>query len=199
MATPEMNDSGQETTPIAWGRAASTTSSTGNSVHSGVSFDPVGLPSRVLLMPQLPLTTLPIVPISCSPHCAPGEKKGWPNTSPDRNVRLFFKGRTRAEEKRLKTTAQTGLVSVEEELDIVQYVEETFLERAGRWTLTHQSRCRPGRFNQDFRRHSIRRLNIFRRLSLMCCLMYNVSRLCTKKMYQNVGKFSGLDGCTRTR
>ena len=47
-----------------------------------------------------------------------------PNTSPDRNARLFFKGRTRAEERRLRNTARTGLVSVEDKLDIALHVEE---------------------------------------------------------------------------
>ena len=44
---------------------------------------------------------------------------------------MIFKGRTYAEEKRLKDTTQTGLVSMEDGLDAALYVEEeTLLEQA---------------------------------------------------------------------
>ena len=65
-----------------------------------------GLSARVLLILRLPLTSFRMVPISSLLHWAPGKQKDLPNTFPGRS------------------TAQTGLVSVEDELDIALLVGE---------------------------------------------------------------------------
>ena len=83
-----------------------------------------GLPVRVLLTFRLTLTAPRVVPISCSPYCAPGNQNDLPNTSPGPQHVTIFRGHTRAEERRLKTKVQKALVSAEDELDIALHVEE---------------------------------------------------------------------------
>ena len=75
-------------------------------------------------MLRLPLTAFCMVPISSLLHYAPGKQKDLPNTSPRTATRDFLKGRTRAEERRSKNTAQKGLVLAKDELDIALHVEE---------------------------------------------------------------------------
>ena len=93
MMSSEPDDTERENTSLLSGRAISTTSSTGTSVHSGVFFTrrAEGPPARVLLMLRLPLTALCVVPISSLLHCAPGKLKDLLNTPPDHNARLFSK------------------------------------------------------------------------------------------------------------
>ena len=47
--------------------------------------------TRVLLVLWLPLTVFRVVLISSLLHYVPGNQKDLPNTSPDRNARLFVK------------------------------------------------------------------------------------------------------------
>ena len=75
MVTSEVDDTERKNTPLISGRAVSTTSRAGSSVHSGGGFthraeDPS---ARVLLMLRLTLTAFRLVPISSLLHCASGK------------------------------------------------------------------------------------------------------------------------------
>ena len=93
MVTSEADDTEVDNTPLVSGRAVSTTSRAGNSVHSGFLLTRRAecLSARVLLMLRLPLTAFRMVPISSLLHCAPGKERGLPSTSPDRYARIFLK------------------------------------------------------------------------------------------------------------
>ena len=90
-----------------------------------------GLSARVLLMLRLPLTVFCMVPFTsfAAPHA--GEAKRLAQHIPGPLRTTIFKGRTHAEERRSKNTAQTSLVSEEDEQDITLLVEdENTLEQA---------------------------------------------------------------------
>ena len=80
MVTSEADDTEVESTPFVSGRAVSTTSRAGSSVHSEGLAD-------------APATSdnFRIVPISSLLRCAPGKQRDLLSTSPDRYARLFSK------------------------------------------------------------------------------------------------------------
>ena len=112
MVTSEADDTEVENTPLVSGRAASTTLPAGSSVHSGVSCDPKGQgPFGEGLADALATSDS----FSRSPNqqfaaLRAGEAKRLAEQIPGPLRATIFKGRTRAEERRSKTTAQTSLV-----------------------------------------------------------------------------------------
>ena len=112
MVTSESDDTEIETTPLVSERAVSTTSRAGSSVHSGVSFDPKSQrPFGEGLADALATSDS----FSRSPDqqfaaLRAGEAKRLAEHIPGPLRVTIFKGRTRAEERRSKTTAQTSLV-----------------------------------------------------------------------------------------
>ena len=133
MVTSEADDTEVESTPLVSGRAVSTTSRAGSSVHSGVYFDPKGGgPLRVGLV-DAPATSESFShgPDQQFAALRAGEAKRLAEHIPGPLRATIFKGRTRAEERRPKNTAQTSLVSEEDELDIVLHAgEENTSEQA---------------------------------------------------------------------
>ena len=82
-------------------------------------------------MLRLPLTTFRMVPISSFAALRAGGTKRLAEHIPGPLRATIFKGHTRAEERRSKNTAQTSLISEEDELDIALHVEEeNILEQA---------------------------------------------------------------------
>ena len=134
MVTSEADDTEVDNTPLVSGRAVSTTSRAGNSVHSGFSFDPKNRGSFGEGLADAPATS---DSFSRSPDqqfaaLRAGEAKRLAEHIPGPLRTTIFKGRTRAEERRSKNTAQTSLRYFEkDELDIALHVEvENTLEQA---------------------------------------------------------------------
>ena len=111
MVTSEADDTKRQNTPLVSGRAVLTTSCAGSSVHSGVYFDPKGQGTFGEGLADAPATSESFL---CGPDqqfaalCA-GEAKRLAERIPGPLRATIFKGRTRAEERRSKTNAQTGL------------------------------------------------------------------------------------------
>ena len=110
----------------------------------------------------------------------------------------------------MKTTVQTGLVSVEDEVDIALHVkEEDLLEQAIQVDIEASVEIPTGKIEylpsppmtqKEVRRSPFaRRLDTVRRLSSMGCSTSGVLRFWTRKIYPTVGNLSVLDGCTRTK
>ena len=113
MVTSEADDTEVDSTPLVSGRAVSTTSLVGSSVHSeGLADAPVTSDS-FSHGPDQQFAAL-----------RAGEAKKLAEHIPGPLRATIFKERTRAEERRSKNTAQTSLISEEDELDIALHVEE---------------------------------------------------------------------------
>ena len=112
MVTSEADDTEIESTPLVSG-SVSTTSSAGSSVHSEGLADASATFDSFLHGPDQQFAAL-----------RAGEAKRLAEHIPGPLHATIFKGRTRAEERRRKNTAQTSLVSEEDELDIALHVEE---------------------------------------------------------------------------
>ena len=93
----------------------------------------------------------------------------------------MFKGRTRAVERRSKNTAQTSLISEEDELNIALHVEEeNTLEQALQVDIEASIEMPTGKMQdlppprttqaEGIDHHLVRRLSTLRRLSSMHCL-----------------------------
>ena len=120
MVTSEADDTEVESTPFVSGRAISTTSRAGSSVHSEGLADAPATFDNFLHGPDQQFAAL-----------RAGEAKGLAEHIPGPLRTTIFEGRTRAEERLSKNTAQTSLLSDEDELDITLHVEkETTLEQA---------------------------------------------------------------------
>ena len=113
MVTSEADDTEVESTPFVSGRVISTTSRAGSSVHSESLADTQATSDNFSYGPDQQFAAL----------CA-GEAKRLAEHIPGPLRMTIFKGRTRAEERRSKSTAQTSLLSDEDELDIALHVEE---------------------------------------------------------------------------
>ena len=113
MVTSEADDTEVESTPLVSGRAVSTTSRAGNSVHSEGLDDAPATSDNFSHGPDQQFAAL-----------RAGEAKKLAEHIPGPLRATIFKGRTRAEERRPKNTAQTSLISEEDELDIALHVEE---------------------------------------------------------------------------
>ena len=177
MVTSEADDTEVESTPFVSGRALSTTSRAGSSVHSEGLADAPASSDIFMHDPDHQFAAL-----------RAGEAKRLAVHIPGLLRATIFKGRTRAEERRSKNIAQTSLISEEDELAIALHVEEeNTLNKRCRWTLRRPSRCRPERCKtsrprQRRRRkcvdhHFVRRLSTLTRLSSMDCLPKGVLKL----------------------
>ena len=126
MATSEADDTEVESTPLVLGRAVSTTSRAGSSVHNGVSFDPKGRGpfGEGLADASATSDSFSHGPDQQFAALRAGEAKRLAEHIPGPLRATIFKGRTRAKERRSKNTAQKSLVSEEDELDIALHVEE---------------------------------------------------------------------------
>ena len=113
MVTSEADDTEVESTPFVSGRAVSTTSFAGSSVHSEGLADAPATSDSFSHGPDQQFATLRV-----------GEAKRLAEHIPGPLRATIFKGRTRAEERRSKNTAQTSLMSEKNELDIALHVEE---------------------------------------------------------------------------
>ena len=113
MVTSEADDTEVESTPLVSGRAVSTTSRAGSGVHSDGLADAPATSDNVSHGPDQQFAAL-----------RAGEAKRLAEHIPGPPRATIFKGRTRAEERRSKNTAQTSLISEEGELDIALHVEE---------------------------------------------------------------------------
>ena len=168
-----------------------------------------GLSTRVLLMLRRPLTAFCMVPISSLLHCAPGNQRDLLSTSPDRYAGLFLKERRRAEKRRSKNTTQTGLLSEEDELDIVLHVEEekTF-EQALQVDIEASVEMPTGKVQdlppppttqEEVRRSpSHKAFEHSQKVELNGLRGVGCFKVKDDKDVQTVGKLSGLDGCTHT-
>ena len=126
MVTSEADGTEYDITSLVSGRAVSTTSRAGSSKYSGVSFDPNGRGSFSEDLADAPATSDSFLhgPDQQFAALRAGEPKRLAEHIPRPLRATIFKGRTRAEERRSKNTAQTSLVSEEDELDIMLHVEE---------------------------------------------------------------------------
>ena len=113
MVTSEADDTEVESTPFVSGRAISTTSRAGSSVHSEDLADAPATSNNFSHGPDQQFAAL-----------RAGEAKRLAQHIPGPLRATIFKGRTRAEERRSKSTAQTSLLSDEDELDIALHAEE---------------------------------------------------------------------------
>ena len=113
MVTSEADDTEVESTPFVSGRDISTTSRAGSSVHSEGLADAPATSDNVSHGPDQQFAAL-----------RTGEAKRLAEHIPGPLRATIFKGRTRAEERRSKSTAQTNLLSDEDELDIALHAEE---------------------------------------------------------------------------
>ena len=109
----EMVTSEVESTPLVSGRAVSTTSRAGSSVHSEGLADAPATFDSFSHGPDHQFAALRAWEAKRLAEHIPGPLRA-----------TIFKGRTRAEERRSKNTAQTSLISEEDELDIALHVEE---------------------------------------------------------------------------
>ena len=120
MVTSEADDTEVENTPFISGRAISTTSRAESSVHSEGLADAPATSDKFSHDPDQQFAAL-----------RAGEAKRLAEHIAGPLRTTIFKGRTRAEKKRSKSTAQTSLLSDEDELDIALYVQqEITLEQA---------------------------------------------------------------------
>ena len=120
MVTSEADDTEAQSTPLVSGRAVSTTSRAGSSVHSEGLADAPATSDNFSHGPDQQFAAL----------CA-GEARRLAEHIPGRLRATIFKGRMRVEERRSKNTARTSLISEEDGLDIALHVEEeNTLERA---------------------------------------------------------------------
>ena len=105
MVTSETDDTERENIPPVPGRAVSTISRAGSSVHSGLCFDPKGRGPFGEGLADAPSTSDSFLygPDQQFAALRAGKQKDLPNTSPRTAMRDFFKGRMRAEERRSKT------------------------------------------------------------------------------------------------
>ena len=113
MVTSEADDTEVESTPFVSGRAISTTSRAGSSVHSEGVTDAPATSDNFLHGPDQQFAAL---------RAGEAQRLAEHILGPLRAT--IFKGRTRAEERRSENTAQTSLISEEDELDITLHVEE---------------------------------------------------------------------------
>ena len=119
MVASEVDEKERENTPFVSFRAASTTFSAGRRVQNRVSFDPKDRGPSGHGLANAPATSHSILygldqqPAACAP-----EKKRLVQQTPGSQCETICIGRTHAEERGSKTTAQQGLVSAEGELDI---------------------------------------------------------------------------------
>ncbi|CAM9656562.1 unnamed protein product, partial [Ascophyllum nodosum] len=113
IVTSEADNTEVESTPLVSGRALSTTSRAGSSVHSEGLAEAPATSDNLLQEPDQQFAAL-----------RAGEAKRLAEHIPGPLRATIFKGRTRAEERRSKNTAQTSLISEEDELDIALHVEE---------------------------------------------------------------------------
>ena len=112
MVTSEADDIEEESAPLVSGRVVSSTSRAGSSVHSEGLADAPATSDNFSHGPDQQLAAL-----------RAGEAKRLAEHILGPLRTTIFKGRTRAEERRSKNTAQTSLIS-EDELDIALHVEE---------------------------------------------------------------------------
>ena len=113
MVTSEADNTEVETTPFVSGRAISTTSRPGSSVHSeGLADAPATFDN------------FPHGPDQQFAALRAGKANRLAEHIPGPLRTTIFKGRARAEERRSKNTAQTSLIPEEDELDIALRVEE---------------------------------------------------------------------------
>ena len=147
MVTSEADDTEVESTPFVSGRAVSTTSRAGSSIHSeGLADAPVTSDN----LSHGPDQWFAVV--------RAGEAKRLAEHIPGQLRATIFKGRTRVEERRSKNTAQTNLISEEDELDIACTSRRRIpWNKRCRWTLRRLSRCRPGRCKTSRHRQRRRR------------------------------------------
>ena len=126
MVTSEADGTEVEITPLVTGRAVSNTSCAGSSVHSGGYFDPKGRGPFGEGLAHAPATSdnFSHGPDQQFAALRAGEGKRLAEHIPGPLRATIFKGRTHAEERRSKNTAQTSLISEENELDIALDVEE---------------------------------------------------------------------------
>ena len=113
MVTSEADDTEVESTPFVSGRPVSTTSLAESSVHSEGLADAPATSDSFSHGPDQQFAAL-----------RAGEAKRLAEHIPGPLRATMIKGRTRAEERRSKNTAQTSLISEEDELDITLHVEE---------------------------------------------------------------------------
>ena len=120
VVTPEADDTEVESTPLVSGKDVSTTSRAGSSVHSEGLADAPATSNNFSHGPHQQFAAL-----------LAGEAKRLAEHIPRPLRPTIFKGGTRTEERRSKNTAQTSLISEEDELDIALHVgEESTLEQA---------------------------------------------------------------------
>ena len=113
MVTSEADDTEVESTPLVSGRAVSTTSRAGSSVHSGGLADAQATSDNFLYGRDQQFAAL-----------RGGEAKRFAEHILGPLRATIFKERTRAEERRSKNTTQTNLTSEEDELDVALHIEE---------------------------------------------------------------------------
>ena len=199
MVTSRADDTEVESTPFVSGRAVSTTSRAGSSLHSEGLVDAPATSDNFLHGPDQQFAIL-----------RAGEATRLAEHFPGPLRATIFKGRTRAEERRSKNTAQTGLISEEDKLDIALHVEEeNTLEQALQVDIEASVEMLTGKMQdlpppqttqEEVRRSPFRKaFEHSRRLNSMDGLPWGVLKLQTKNIYQKVGKLPGLDGCIRTR
>ena len=119
------------------GRAPASIASAGSSVHDGIFFDPEDHgPTGQGLADDLATFSSAdgigfLGPDQQFAALRAGRVKRLAEHIPGPQRTTIFDGRMHVKERRLTATVQTGLVSVEEALDIVLYInEETLLDQA---------------------------------------------------------------------
>ena len=133
IVTSEADDTERDNTPLVSGRAVSTTSRAGSSVHNRVSFDPKGRGPYGEVLTDAPASSGSIShgPDQQFAALRAGEAKILAEHIPRPQRATIFRGRTRSKERRSKSTALKGMISVKDELDIALYTkEENTLEQA---------------------------------------------------------------------
>ena len=192
--------------------AVLTTSRAGSSLHSGVYFDPKGRGTFGEGLADAPATSVRFLhgPNQQFAALRAGEAKKHAEHIPGPLRATVFKGRTRAEEKRSKNNAQTGLVSVEDELDIALHVDrENALEQAllvdieasvEMPTGKMQNLPPPPTTQEEVRHLPFRKaFEHSQKIELNGLLDVGCSKVLEEKDVPKVGKLSDLDGCKRTR
>ena len=197
-----------ESTPLVSWRAVSTTSRVGSSVHSGVYFDPKGRGPLGEGLADAPATS------DSFPHGSDqqfavlraGEAKRLAEHIPRPQHATIFEGRTCAGERRSKNTAQTSLLSKEDELDIALHVEgENTFEQTLQVDIETSVEMPTGRMQdlppppttqEEVRRSPFREaFEHSKKVGLNELLAVGCFRVVDEKTCQKVGKLSGLDGC----
>ena len=164
--TSEVDDAGQETTPITSGRSSPFSSSAGSSVHSEVGSG--GFQSRVATASATSSSMGGISPYGPDQQFAAlraGEANDLMSTFPDRNARLSSRP-VRTQKTRMKVTAQSDLLSVQDELDIPLHVrEEILLDTRCCLTSWHRLRSLQGKSKISHCRQRCRRENAINRFT----------------------------------